>query len=78
MSMITATSWVPRGFPAQFPTRADFNEEEFARIQELANLQLQDAKDDLREAQAKGSKSGSTDAETATKGSGKSLDRTNA
>jgi hypothetical protein len=50
MSMITAATWVPRGFAAQFPTKYDFNEEEFARISELAKLQLEDAQEDLDEA----------------------------
>jgi len=51
MSMITATAWVPRGFAAQFPTKYAFDEEEFKRITDLAKLQLDDAKEDLEEAQ---------------------------
>ncbi len=51
MSMITATAWVPRGVAAQFPTRFELNEEEFDRIAKLAKLQLNDAKEDLEEAQ---------------------------
>jgi periodic tryptophan protein 1 len=50
MSMITATSWVPRGFAAPFPTKYTFDEEEFKRIAELAKLQLDDANEDLDEA----------------------------
>lgn len=50
MSMVTATTWVPRGFAAQFPTKYTFDEEEFKRIAELANLQLDDANEDLDEA----------------------------
>jgi len=50
MSMITATTWVPRGFAAPFPTKYTFDEEEFARIAELAKLQLDDANEDLDEA----------------------------
>lgn len=50
MSMITATSWVPRGFAAPFPTKYNFDEEEFERIAELAKLQLDDANEDLDEA----------------------------
>lgn len=49
--MITATTWVPRGFAAPFPTKYVFDEEEFSRISQLAKLQLDDAKDDLEEAQ---------------------------
>ena len=51
MSMITATAWVPRGFAAPFPTKYNFDEEEFERIAELAKLQLDDANEDLEEAQ---------------------------
>jgi len=47
--MITATAWVPRGFAAPFPTKYTFDEEEFARIAELAKLQLDDANEDLDE-----------------------------
>lgn len=52
MSMITATTWVPRGFAAPFPTKYQFDEDEYARISKLANLQLEDAKEELEEAQA--------------------------
>lgn len=51
MSMITATAWVPRGFAAPFPTKYTFDEEEFKRITDLAKLQLDDAKEDLENAQ---------------------------
>lgn len=53
MSMITTTAWVPRGFAAPFPTKYQFDEEEFERIANLAKLQLDDAQDDLDEAKAK-------------------------
>ena len=52
MSMITATTWVPRGYAAPFPSRYQFDEDEYERISKLANLQLEDAKEDLEEAQA--------------------------
>lgn len=51
MSMITATAWVPRGFAAPFPEKYNFDEEEFQRIADLAKLQLDDANEDLEEAQ---------------------------
>ncbi|KAB2574042.1 hypothetical protein BFW01_g4633 [Lasiodiplodia theobromae] len=47
MSMITATTWVPRGFAAPFPHKYIFDDDEFERISQLARLQLDDAKDDL-------------------------------
>ncbi|KAJ2979609.1 hypothetical protein NUW58_g7159 [Xylaria curta] len=52
-SMITTTAWVPRGFAAPFPSRYNFDEAEFERIAELAKLQLDDANEDLEEAQAR-------------------------
>jgi periodic tryptophan protein 1 len=52
MSMITATTWVPRGFAAPFPTKYQFDDDEYDRISKLANLQLEDAKEELEEAQA--------------------------
>lgn len=60
MSMITATTWVPRGFAAPFPEKYQFDEDEYERISQLAKLQLDDAKEDLEEAQAekKGSNNG--------------------
>lgn len=54
-SMITTSTWVPRGFAAPFPAKYDFDEEEFERIASLAKLKLDDANDDLEEAQAGGS-----------------------
>ncbi len=52
MSMITATTWVPRGYAAAFPTKYEFDEDEYARIAKLAKLQLEDAQEDLAEARA--------------------------
>ena len=52
MSAITATTWVPRGYAARFPTKYVFDDEEYARIAKLAKLQLEDAQEDLDEAQA--------------------------
>ena len=50
MSMITATTWVPRGHAAAFPTKYVFDEDEYARISKLAKLELDDAKQDLEKA----------------------------
>ena len=62
MSMITATAWVPRGFAAPFPTKYNFDEEEFQRIAELAKLQLDDANEELDEARNESSKGSGTQA----------------
>lgn len=51
MSMITAAQWVPRGFAAPFPQKYALDEAEFERIAELAKLQLDDAEEDLKEAE---------------------------
>lgn len=48
--MITASTWVPRGAAAAHPTRYDIDEKELARISKLAQLQLDDAKEDLENA----------------------------
>ncbi|KAI9668823.1 MAG: hypothetical protein M1831_000892 [Alyxoria varia] len=50
MSMITAATWVPRGYAAQYPTKYDFSPEEYDRISRLAKLQLEDAQEDLEDA----------------------------
>jgi periodic tryptophan protein 1 len=57
--MITATTWVPRGFAAQFPVRQDVTEEEYERIAELARLQLEDAQEGLDDARAEAGEEGS-------------------
>lgn len=49
--MITAAQWVPRGFAAPYPKKYELDETEYGRIAELAKLQLDDAEEDLKEAQ---------------------------
>ncbi|ODQ68215.1 WD40 repeat-like protein [Nadsonia fulvescens var. elongata DSM 6958] len=49
--MISSTCWVPRGFPAEFPGKIEFDDEEMERISGLARLQLDEAKEKLEEAQ---------------------------
>ncbi|KKF97453.1 putative WD repeat-containing protein C17D11.16 [Ceratocystis platani] len=51
MSMITTTRWVPRGYAAQFPTKYAMDDEEMDRIGELAKLKLEDAQNDLADAE---------------------------
>lgn len=57
--MITATTWVPRGFAAEFPVRQEVTEEEYERIADLARLQLEDAQEDLDDARAEAGEEGS-------------------
>ena len=71
--MITSSVWVPRGYATPFPTKQEFDEEEFERISALAKLQLDDAKEDLEEAKAKESNGNGTETGTGTgSGDGKS------
>lgn len=63
-STITTTAWVPRGFAAPFPKKYDFDEDEFARIAELAKLQLDDAQEDLEDAQNGGEEVEEAEADT--------------
>ncbi|MCJ1411583.1 hypothetical protein MMC19_005673 [Ptychographa xylographoides] len=51
MSMITAITWVPRGYAATFPTKYSVDERELARISKLAKLKLEDANEDLKKAE---------------------------
>ncbi|KAH3660381.1 hypothetical protein OGAPHI_006967 [Ogataea philodendri] len=47
--MISASSWVPRGYASEFPEKYELNDEEMARIEEMANLQIAEAQEDLDE-----------------------------
>ncbi|CDO54984.1 hypothetical protein DV451_003433 [Geotrichum candidum] len=49
MSIISSTTWVPRGFASEFPVQYDFDDAEMDRIAGLARLQLDDAKEDLED-----------------------------
>lgn len=53
MSMTLAARWVRRGVAAEFPQKYEVDEAELGRIEKLARLQLQDAKEDLDAAQHK-------------------------
>ncbi|KAK6203502.1 periodic tryptophan protein 1 [Scheffersomyces amazonensis] len=54
--MISSSAWVPRGFASEFPEKYELDDEEMERITAMANLELNDAKADLEEAQAEESK----------------------
>jgi periodic tryptophan protein 1 len=60
--MVLATTWVRRGVAAQFPTKYDVDEAELDRISKLARLQLEDAQDDLDDAQGTGDAASDSDA----------------
>lgn len=55
--MISSSCWVPRGFASEFPEKYELNDEEMERITAMANLELNDAKEGLEEAQEEESKS---------------------
>lgn len=50
--MISSSCWVPRGFASEFPEHYELDDEEMARITEMANLELSDAKEQLAAAEA--------------------------
>lgn len=50
--MISATKWVRRGVAAEFPEKIELDEDEMNRISNLAQMQLDDARLDLAEAEA--------------------------
>jgi periodic tryptophan protein 1 len=50
--MISAIQWIRKGAAAQNPKKYDLNDEEYSRISKLAADQLEDAKQDLKEAEA--------------------------
>ncbi|SCU89258.1 LADA_0E14488g1_1 [Lachancea dasiensis] len=43
--MISSTTWVPRGFPSEFPEKYELDDEEMERINQLAQLNLDDARE---------------------------------
>lgn len=47
--MISATAWVPRGYAAEFPEKYELDDDEMARITEMAKLQLNEATEDSEE-----------------------------
>jgi periodic tryptophan protein 1 len=51
-AMISAIQWIRKGAAAQHPKKYDLNDEEYSRISKLAADQLEDAKEDLKAAEA--------------------------
>lgn len=51
--MISATTWVPKGFASEFPEKYELDDEEMERINQLAKLNLDDARADLEDAEEK-------------------------
>jgi hypothetical protein len=49
--MISAVSWVPQGSAKATPERYELDEEEYQRICEMAQEQIDDAKADMEDAQ---------------------------
>lgn len=43
--MISSSSWVPRGYAAEFPEKYELDDAEMERISEMAKLELNDAED---------------------------------
>lgn len=47
--MISSTTWVARGFASEFPEKYELDDEEMERINQLAQLNLDDAREELAE-----------------------------
>lgn len=45
--MISSSTWVPRGYASEFPEKYELDDEEMERINAMAQLEINDAKDDL-------------------------------
>ncbi|CAI4046713.1 hypothetical protein N7582_003879 [Saccharomyces uvarum] len=67
--MISATNWVPRGFSSEFPEKYVLDDEEMERINQLAQLNLDDAKAGLEEAEGEVEVEDDAEAEAAPAGS---------
>lgn len=48
--MISLSCWVPRGYASEFPEQYELNDEEMERINQMAQLELTDARADLKQA----------------------------
>jgi periodic tryptophan protein 1 len=46
--MLSSTTWVPRGFASEFPEQYELNDEEMERINKLAQLEIDDAKQGIK------------------------------
>ena len=77
MSMITATAWVPRGCAAAFPTKYTVDEQELARISQLAKIRLDDANEGLDHAKEQKDDGLTTEDESADGGDGVKLTQSN-
>ncbi|KAK9458232.1 WD40-repeat-containing domain protein [Dipodascopsis uninucleata] len=49
--MISCTTWVPRGYAAEFPVQYELDDQELDRISKFAQLRLDDARNDLENAE---------------------------
>ncbi|QLL31666.1 hypothetical protein HG536_0B05310 [Torulaspora globosa] len=58
--MISATTWVPRGYASEFPEKYELDDEEMERINQLAQLNLEDARADLEDAEQEEESNGRT------------------
>lgn len=47
--MLSSSTWVPRGFASEFPVQYELDDEEMERINNLAQLEINDAKQELAE-----------------------------
>lgn len=65
--MISATTWVPRGYASEFPEKYELDDEEMERINQLAQLNLEDARAELEDAKEEEVENNTSDVVNATK-----------
>lgn len=51
--MISSSCWVPRGYASEFPEKYELDDAEMERISQMANLELNDAEEELNVAEKK-------------------------
>jgi len=49
--MLSSSTWVPRGFASEFPEKYELDDEEMERINKLAQLEINDAKEGIKNAE---------------------------
>lgn len=49
MSVISATTWVPRGYASEYPIKYEFNDEELEHLSGMAKLQIKSTEEEMED-----------------------------